>query len=199
MMLDAASAGAPLNSVDGTFLVKIAVATVAARLTGRPVPDQVPNSAALTAPGAAFVTLEALGRLRGCVGTIEPVRPLYLDVIRNAQRSMEDPRLPRVTAADWPDLDIKVSVLHPAGPLPAGRREELVAALRPGVDGVLLSDGVRRSTFLPAVWEKLSDPDRFIDALLAKGGWPDGWPGGLVASRYTTVEFADKAPRDPLV
>jgi AmmeMemoRadiSam system protein A len=184
---------------DGAALAKIAAATVRARLLSRPVPAEVPERNVLTLPGASFVTLEAGGRLRGCIGTIEAARPLYLDVIRNAQRAMRDPRMAPVEASEWPALDIKVAVLTPGGPIAAGSREEFVAALRPGVDGVLITDGQKRATFLPAVWAKISDRQKFVDALLAKGGWPTGqWPAGLVASTYTAAEYRDPAPREPL-
>ncbi|GAA1032512.1 hypothetical protein GCM10009557_31250 [Virgisporangium ochraceum] len=188
-----------VEQADGAAVARLAAAVVRARLTGRPVPDDVPDRAALTVPGASFVTLEAGGRLRGCIGTIEAARPLYLDVIRNAQRAMRDPRMAPVEAAEWPALDVKVAVLAPGRAIPAGTRAEFVAALRPGVDGVLITDGERRATFLPAVWAKLSDPDVFVDSLLAKGGWPAaGWPPGLTASTYTTAEYRDRSPRQPL-
>jgi hypothetical protein len=49
------------------------------------------------------------------------------------------------------------------------------------------------------VWAKLTEPERFVDSLLAKGGWSTGeWPAGLVASTYTTSEFRDPSPRPPL-
>ncbi|GIJ48525.1 hypothetical protein Val02_54110 [Virgisporangium aliadipatigenens] len=184
-----------LQDDDGRALAELAAEAVAARLEGRPDPER-PDSGPLAAPGATFVTLESHGRLRGCVGTIEPARPLYLDVIRNAHRAMRDPRMPPVTAEERPDLEVKVSVLTQEGGLPADTREHLVAALRPGVDGVLITDGERRATFLPAVWKKLNTPDRFVTALLAKGGWPaQSWPHGLVASRYTAREFSTTMPR----
>ena len=67
-------------------------------------------------------------------------------------------------------------------------------------DGLFLSDGPRRATFLPTVWRKLPSPDAFLAALLAKGGWPAGyWSASLRASRYTAQEFRDPAPREPLV
>jgi uncharacterized protein len=188
-----------VEQADGAALAQLAAAAVRARLTGRPAPDEVPGRAALTRPGATFVTLEAGGRLRGCIGTIEAARPLYLDVIRNAQRAMRDPRMPPVEATEWPHLDVKVAVLAPGGTIPAGTRAGFAGALRPGVDGVLITDGKHRATFLPAVWAKITDPERFVDALLAKGGWPAGdWPGGLVATTYTTSEYRDAAPRQPL-
>ena len=49
------------------------------------------------------------------------------------------------------------------------------------------------------MWAKLSEPEQFVTALLLKGGWPESdWPAGLVASRYTTVEYRDPAPRPAL-
>lgn len=195
---------------DGALLARLAAAAVGARLAGRrvesavdgqPLPINVHEFPALVAKAASFVTLERCGMLRGCVGSLEAARPLYRDVLRNAVRAMNDPRLPPVCLEDWPDLDVKVSVLGPPEPVPAASREALVAALRPGVDGLILTDGRRRATFLPAVWDKLPDPERYVAALLNKGGWPDGdeWPRGLAARRYVSKEFRDPAPREAFV
>lgn len=191
-----AAMGAPLTPAEGAALASLAVAAVAARLAGHPLDGAAPESAALRATGATFVTLATDGTLRGCIGTLAPVRPLFRDATRNAVRAMTDPRLPPVTGEDWPDLDVSVSVLSATAKLPCADRAELLAALRPGVDGLTLARGSRRATFLPAVWQKLPAPERFLAALLAKGGWPaDTWPSGLTASRYTVVEFHDRAPR----
>ncbi|BCJ36843.1 AmmeMemoRadiSam system protein A [Actinocatenispora thailandica] len=188
-----------LTAAQGAALVRLAVQTVRRRLLGAEPDVAPPPTPALAQRGASFVTLERRGRLLGCIGSLQPVRPLFLDVSRNAGRAMRDPRLPPVSADDWPELDVEVSVLTPAEPMPVAGRAELVAALRPRVDGLVLTDGVRRSTFLPAVWAKISDPAVFLDRLLVKGGWaPGGWPTGLAASRYRTVEFHDRAPRGPL-
>jgi uncharacterized protein len=186
-----------LADAEGAELMVLAVAAVAARLSGGAIRRPEPVSAALRACGASFVTLEVGGDLRGCIGTLEPARPLYLDVTRNAARAMRDPRLPPVTAADWPELDVTVSVLSTPQPMVAPDLEALLADLRPGVDGLLLTDGVRRATFLPKVWTKVPEPDRFVAALLRKGGWPDSWPPRLAVRRYTAVEFHDRSPREP--
>jgi AmmeMemoRadiSam system protein A len=183
--------------VEGAALVALAVKTVAARLAGRYPDPGVPDFPRLLVTGASFVTLERAGRLRGCIGTIEPRRALYLDVIRNAQLAMIDPRMPPVTVTEWPELDIKVSVLTTPSPVVAADRAALVRALRPGVDGLLITDGNRRATFLPSVWAKMRDPTEFLDTLLAKGGWTR-WPDGLTALRYTSTEFVDPAPRPAL-
>ncbi|MEV0650288.1 AmmeMemoRadiSam system protein A [Phytomonospora sp. NPDC050363] len=166
----------------------MAVATVA--------PDELlldDDPERLREPGASFVTLEHGGRLRGCIGTLQAQRPLYVDVPRNAARAMSDPRLPPVEPAEWPGLTVKVSVLTTPEPLDADPRA-LLAALRPGVDGIILSDGTRRSTFLPAVWKRLETPQAFLAALLRKGGWPR-WPEeGMTVSRYESLEYVSTPP-----
>jgi hypothetical protein len=189
----------PVTTSEGALLATIAAGTVRICLVGQPTTEPVPAPKALREPGVSFVTLERRSQLRGCVGSLRATNPLYLDVVRNARRAMADPRLPPVNRTDWPELDIKVSVLTPLTPLDATGPDDLLRALRPGVDGLLLADDTRRATFLPSVWQRLSDPGRFVAALLAKGGWPDdGWPDNLSIHRYQAYEFCDPAPRDPL-
>lgn len=180
--------GVPLTPEEGAELTGLAAAAIAAHLARHPLAAAAPEAPALRQPGAAFVTLTAAGRLRGCIGSLSPVRPLYQDVIRNAVRATADPRMPPVTAQDWPHLDLSVSVLSPIEELTGVDRAGLLKRLRPGVDGLILAQGSRRATFLPAVWERYPEAERFVAALLAKGGWQD-WPSGLSACRYTTVEY----------
>jgi AmmeMemoRadiSam system protein A len=186
--------GTPLSADQGRQLVELAVEVVYARLTRVSHEPSRPTDPVLLRPGASFVTLESRGALRGCVGTLQPRRPLYLDVRHNTESAMVDPRLPAVTAVDWPTLDVEVSVLSELEPVAAGTRAELVGRLRPGVDGLVVAVETRRATFLPAVWAKLADPQRFVSALLAKGGWPaDGWPEGALVWRYTSQSFTADA------
>ena len=105
------------------------------------------------APGASFVTLHRRGELRGCIGSLEPHRPLAEDVAGNARAAAYlDPRFAAVAREELPELELEISVLSPLAPLPAASESELVASLRPGVDGLVLVEGARRATFLPAVW-----------------------------------------------
>ncbi|GAA2376307.1 AmmeMemoRadiSam system protein A [Dactylosporangium salmoneum] len=187
---------ATLSPTQGLFLARLAADAVHAQLTGVRLTARIPSGSPLHDDGASFVTLERAGALRGCVGSLEPVQALHRDVVRNAMRAMHDPRLPPVTAADWPDLDVKVSVLDRPERVAADGREELLATLRPGVDGLILVADGRRATFLPSVWAKLPEPEQFLAALLRKGGWPAGeWPAGLSALRYGSTEYHDYGPR----
>jgi len=159
---------------------------------GRPLavdPEDYPGE--LRRPGAVFVTLEVGGRLRGCIGSCQARRPLVEDVAENAYAAaFRDPRFPPLTPDVFPDLDLHLSLLTPPVPLEVDTREDLLNILRPGVDGLLLEDPPRRSTFLPQVWAMLPDPGDFLAELLAKAGLPrDHWSEDVRFYRYTVVEF----------
>ncbi|HLM65721.1 MAG TPA: AmmeMemoRadiSam system protein B [Acidimicrobiales bacterium] len=143
-------------------------------------------------PGASFVTLEEGDRLLGCIGSLEPRRPLWQDVARNARAAaFDDPRFPPLTPRQLGTTKVEISVLSHLVEIPAHARHEVERAVRPGVDGVLLAAGDHRGTFLPAVWEKLPEPDRFVGQLVRKAGLPGEWPSHTRAWRYTTDEFTD--------
>lgn len=145
----------------------------------------------LRAPGAAFVTLRHAGRLRGCIGTLEAHRPLVLDVAENAwAAAFRDPRFAPLTTAEVAALDVHLAVLGPAERLEFRDEADLLAQLRPGVDGLVLREGDRRGTFLPSVWNELPDPAHFLTHLKVKAGLPaDYWSTSLTVSRYVTESF----------
>lgn len=141
----------------------------------------------LDRPGATFVTLRgADGSLRGCIGSLEAHRPLGDDVVANAvAAALRDPRFPPVTATELPALKMEVSVLTTPEVMEARDEQEVRRRLRPGIDGVILSLGARRATFLPQVWEELPDPADFLRQLKRKAGWSAGfWDADLVVETY---------------
>jgi AmmeMemoRadiSam system protein A len=132
-------------------------------------PSELPE--ALRQPGATFVTLTRRGELRGCVGTLEPYQPLAEDVREHAlAAALQDYRFPPVSPQEVPELEIEVSRLTAPIPLDYKDGQDLLTRLRPGVDGVILRDGLLRATFLPQVWDKLPDPAVFLDHLCLKMG-----------------------------
>lgn len=141
--------------------------------------------------GACFVTLEIQGRLRGCIGMLEPVRPLAEDVAQNAYAAaFSDSRFPPLQAGELEGLDIHVSVLGAPAAMEIASEADLLRQLRPGVDGLILQEGGRRATFLPSVWESLPEPSQFVAHLKQKAGWPAGyWSPGIRAFRYETEQF----------
>lgn len=157
------------------------------------------ESARLAAPGASFVTLRGLDRaLRGCIGTLEPRRALVVDVAENAYRAgFCDPRFAPLEPVELQGLQVQVSLLGAPERLEARTREELVAVLRPGADGLILCIGERRATFLPEVWHSLPSPDAFVGALLRKAGLPERfWSDRVEAYRYATRSIPDEAAPD---
>jgi len=144
--------------------------------------------------GASFVTLTRYGQLRGCIGSLEAHRPLALDVRENAvAASLRDPRFPPVVADEAAALSIEVSVLTTPQPLICDGPDDLIAKLRPNVDGVVIQKGSHRSTFLPQVWEQLPDPHEFLRRLCLKGGMsPDAYRlPGLDVFTYQVEEFSE--------
>jgi AmmeMemoRadiSam system protein A len=143
-------------------------------------------SARLREPGACFVTLRLSGNLRGCVGSLDAARPLVEDVAHNAFASaFRDSRFPPLAERELADLEIHLSILSPPEPLPCRSEADLLSKLRPGVDGLILRDGVHRATFLPSVWESLAEPKAFLSALKRKAGLgEDHWSDGISFQRY---------------
>jgi AmmeMemoRadiSam system protein A len=145
----------------------------------------------LRAERATFVTLRRHDELLGCIGTLRPRRPLVRDVAHNAyQAAFADPRFAPMTAAQMGGLDLHISLLSQLERLPVAGEDELLAALRPGIDGLLIEDGEHVATFLPAMWPRLPDPLTFVRALKDKAMLaPDYWSPTLRVSRYTAEEL----------
>lgn len=183
----------------GRVLTAIARDSIAHGLAAR-APLAVEEAAypeSLRAPMASFVTLKNEDRLRGCIGKAQARKPLVVDVAENAfAAAFEDPRFPPLAEPEFDRLEIEVSVLGPPEPLAAGTEDALIAALRPGVDGLILKCGERQGLFLPAVWKTLPDPDAFVTQLKIKAGLaPDEWPAGIRAFRFETATARAPAAR----
>lgn len=144
----------------------------------------------LQAPRAVFVTLELDGELRGCMGTLDEHQvPLVSNVARFAHvAASSDPRFPGVSRQELDLLDIHISVLSPAEPIPFESETDLLDQIRPGIDGLILQDDYHRGTFLPSVWEKLPDKRSFLRCLKQKAGLPsDHWSPTIQVQRYTAT------------
>lgn len=127
--------------------------------------------------GASFVTLTVRGELRGCIGALEPYQSLAQDVREHAvAAALDDPRFPAVSERELNGIQIEISRLTRPIPLEYKDASDLLSKLRPHVDGVILRDAFRRTTFLPQVWEKIPSPAEFLSNLCYKMGvHPDAW------------------------
>lgn len=139
-----------------------------------------------------FVTLKKHGELRGCIGYIEGIKPLYEAIIDNAKNAaLKDHRFPRVKEKELKDIDVEVSVLTKPEPLEYSDPDDLLNKIVAGEDGIILRKGWNQSTYLPQVWEQIPDKVQFLEYLSRKGGMSsDGWKSAEV-KRYRAIHFEE--------
>ncbi|MGE5183062.1 MAG: AmmeMemoRadiSam system protein A [Acidobacteriota bacterium] len=149
-------------------------------------------------PAATFVTLRwhADGELQGCIGSLNAARSIADDVASHVvSAALHDPRAADLSLAQVDDLDLEISLLSPLEPIAFTDEASALAAIRVGVDGILLVASGRRATLLPVMWEHLPDVAQFIGALKHKAGLPRGfWSPNVQLWRYTTDRYVDPAP-----
>ena len=133
---------------------------------------------------ATFVTLKIKGELRGCIGSLTPVEPLYQSVHHNAiNAAMQDPRFPPVQPVELPRLEIDVSILSPIRDIAA------IDEFKLGQQGIIMGKGMHRAVFLPEVaveqgWTR----EETLSYLSRKAGLPsDAWKQGARFQVFESV------------
>jgi AmmeMemoRadiSam system protein A len=189
------SARTQFSNQERTTLLQIAARSIRHGLERRtPLPVCVSDyPEALREQRASFVTLLSSGELRGCIGHLEAQLPIVEDVAVNAfAAAFRDPRFPPLASHEQDKLEVHISVLTPAEAIDFDSEQELIAKIRPTVDGLILVDGPHKGTFLPSVWESLPDTLSFISHLKQKAGLPaNHWSDTLQVYRYETESFSD--------
>ena len=175
----------------GQVLLPIARAAIAREL-GRVEPADE-EAGWLKNPGATFVTLRQGEKLRGCIGTLEAHRALLDDVKGNARAAaFRDPRFPPLSREELDVTRIEVSLLSPMEALVFENEQDALSQLHAGVHGVVFEYGYHKSTFLPQVWEDLTDPAEFLATLKQKAGLPpDFWDPDVKLARYTVSKWSE--------
>ena len=133
--------------------------------------DALKTYPALKEKGAAFVTIntEPYEQLRGCIGSLHAHRPLYEDIIQNAQAAaLGDPRFLPLSAEELDQIKLEVSILSEPQILHYTSIEDLKSKIVPFEDGIVLKLDGRQATYLPQVWEQLPDFDDFFSSLCLK-------------------------------
>ena len=176
----------------GSAVLTLARSAIAEKL-GLGALDAV-GHARLDERSATFVTLKQAGGLRGCVGSLQAIRTLRDDVRANAvAAAFRDPRFAPLGASEFLTTSLEVSLLSAEERIEAASERELLAQLRPGVDGVILEYGRHRATLLPQVWEHVQDRRNFLAALKLKAGLPeDFWSEGMLISRYAATTWKEQ-------
>jgi AmmeMemoRadiSam system protein B/AmmeMemoRadiSam system protein A len=156
-----------LSAGDKTRLLQIARQSIEKYLADGQVPEfEVPDN--LKIPGAAFVTLEEHGDLRGCIGHVVAVEPLYKTVsVCAIQAAVSDPRFPPVRPGELKDIHIEISVLTPQ------QKVTSLDEIKVGRDGLVIAQGGRRGLLLPQVATEYGwDRTEFLQHTCRKAGLP---------------------------
>ena len=162
----------PLSDQQKQELLSLARKTVVDHVKNKRTPEPDVKDNRLLANGATFVTINRNHQLRGCIGNIQPVVPLYRSVISNAvAASSRDPRFPPMTPGELADMEVEVTVLSPMEPIDDARQ------IKVGTHGVYLEKSGRSAVFLPQVpVEQGWDLPTYLEQLCYKAGLPkDAW------------------------
>jgi uncharacterized protein len=146
--------------------------------------------------GAVFVTIKTKeGALRGCVGSLIAHRSLYDDIIENSLSSaFKDPRFPPLNITELPFIKIEISLLKTPSELNYSGADDLLNKIVPNEDGLIIKYEDAQATFLPSVWEEISQKEEFISRLCQKAGLEaDFWKSGkLEIYVYKAEKFSEQ-------
>ena len=161
-----------LSNEDKETLRHIAETVIQSKARGKPAPEFTVGSPILKEKRGAFVTINKKGQLRGCIGYIQPYKPLYRTIEEMAiQAAFHDPRFEPVNEKELPDLEIEISVLTPM------KRIKDVEEIEVGKHGILMEKGFHSGLLLPQVATEYGwDRETFLEHTCFKAGLPkDAW------------------------
>jgi AmmeMemoRadiSam system protein A len=158
-----------LNQELRSQLLRIARTTIESALEGQRVElDTTAIPEELKRPAGAFVSLHMKGDLRGCIGSIQPVAPLFQAVASNAlNAAFRDPRFYPLRKDELANLHIEISVMSPIV------RVRDIDEIEVGRDGLIISRGSRAGLLLPQVATEYGwDRETFLSQTCHKAGLP---------------------------
>jgi AmmeMemoRadiSam system protein A len=168
-------------------LLRVAHDAIVAALEKRNL-EFTPVSPRLLEPHGAFTTLHLERKLRGCVGYVYPVKPLWRTVAETAvSAAFNDTRFEPVTAGEAPRLRVEISVLSLLVPIASDDIEA-------GKHGLVVTLGSRRGLLLPQVAVEYGWNSRaFLEETCHKAGLPpDAWERGAVIEAFTAEVFHEE-------
>jgi AmmeMemoRadiSam system protein A len=177
---------AEFSREERVLLLKVAHESIESAVDGRKVSFD-PPSPHLAEPRGAFTTLYLSGQLRGCVGYVSPILPVYRAVAETARAAAEeDSRFEPVRREEAVQLEISLSILSLLQPV-APEQVEI------GRHGLVVTMAGRRGLLLPQVpvehhWDRLT----FLEQTCRKAGLPmDAWQRGAMLEAFTAEVFGD--------
>ena len=177
----------PLSEADQQFLLHLARRALEESVRHDSLPEVEAPPGPLREKCGAFVTLHKMGRLRGCIGYLESLKPLYQTICECAMAAaLRDPRFDAVTPEELPVLHLEISVLSPLVEIAPDQVEV-------GRHGLLISRGGQRGVLLPQVpveWKW--DREQFLEETCLKAGLPpDAWRHGAKIQAFTAQVFGE--------
>jgi len=183
-----------LSTADQELLFRVARESIRAHLKGETAPLPQATSPLLSQPRGVFVTLNRRGRLRGCIGYLEAVKPLLPAVQEMAvAAAFGDPRFPPLREDELADLEIEISVLSPF------QRIAKVDEIQVGRHGLYLEQGASRGLLLPQVateygWDRLT----FLKQTCVKAGLPpNAWEDPTTRIFVFSADILHEPPAKP--
>jgi AmmeMemoRadiSam system protein A len=173
-----------LSDEDRRALLDLARGAIEAAVRGGRAPTPRNPSGALREKGAAFVTLRRRGELRGCIGHLEGVAPLWESVLDMAQAAaLRDSRFPPLGPGELEELQIEISVLSPMSPIEPDQ-------IQVGRHGLYVKRDTTAGLLLPQVAEEWQwDPTEFLRRTYEKAGLSQGDPLAKVYA-FTAERFS---------
>jgi len=177
-----------LNDASREELLKIARSSIEEYLDSGSIPKSKPQNSELLKNSGAFVTLEKAGNLRGCIGYIQPIMPLYETVSRAAiAAATQDTRFTPVSKEELKQIKIDISVLSPL------KRIEDVSEIEVGKHGLIIRKRGYSGLLLPQVateegWDRMT----FLQHTCLKAGLPtDAWKENADIYVFTADVFSE--------
>jgi len=197
-----------LTLSDGIFLVKLARKAVIEYLSRGNIikpPENTPGK--LFKRGMTFTTLlkvSSIGReLRGCIGYLEPIEPLVINVINSAiAAATQDPRFPPVELHELKHIIFEVSVLSLSEIIEVSDRWRITDSITLGKDGLIVEYGIYKGLLLPEVpIEYCWDSETFLSETCIKAGMPpDCWLSTKVkVMKFTAMTFKEVNPGGKII
>jgi len=178
-----------LTDEEKKILLESARETITAKLDERKAVYSSTTKTLETQCGA-FVTLHKYGQLRGCIGNLVGVKPLYTTIRDMAIASaFEDPRFMSLSKKELEEIDIEISVLSPLIKIKS------IDDIKIGEHGILIKRGFRSGTFLPqvAAEQKWSVNELITNVCLKAGMDTDSWKApDTELFVYTAIVFGEK-------
>lgn len=161
-----------LSKDEQMYLLEFARKTIEAKLRGEVPPTYDKNFPRLKEERGAFVTLNKNKNLRGCIGLITGIKPLYQTIQEIAEAAaFQDPRFPPLTEAELPETTLEISVLTPM------RKISNIKKIKVRRHGLFIKFGNAQGLLLPQVatnnnWNRKT----FLEHTCLKAGLPkDTW------------------------